>query len=91
MRHDDDEPDWLEHDDVDDDDNGMSDWDEDSDGGNVMCPKCGADMYEDAVKCPLCGEYVVHTHHVWQGKPIWWKLLGLAGVLALLGSLVMLM
>lgn len=24
----------------------------------VVCPACGADVYEDAEKCPLCGDWI---------------------------------
>jgi len=62
------------------------DEEDDSDSPTTMCPKCGADMYQDAVRCPLCGEYVTRVHHVWEGKPLWWKLVGLAGILAIILS-----
>lgn len=26
--------------------------------GELWCPKCGAVMYADAVRCPACEEYV---------------------------------
>ncbi|MBX3442604.1 MAG: hypothetical protein KF774_09350 [Planctomyces sp.] len=61
--------------------------DEDEENATVECPKCGADMYEDAVRCPLCGEYFVRRHTIWQDKPLWWKLVGLLGIIAVLWSL----
>ncbi len=82
--------------------NDASDWDDDWDEGDDAwngddadsvtseCPKCGADVYEDAVRCPLCGEYITHGRSAWDGKPVWWKLLGWAGVLAVLGTLMFL-
>jgi hypothetical protein len=77
--------------DPDDDDDGWDEgpgaWEEDEETETVECPKCGADLYEDAVRCPLCGEYVHHTHSVWKDKPLWWKLVGLAGILAILLSI----
>jgi hypothetical protein len=50
-------------DDYDDDDH---DWeypepDEDDEEGEAEfaeCPKCGADVYEESERCPLCGEYM---------------------------------
>lgn len=59
--------------------------DEDSDDDlslTVPCPECGAEIYEDAVRCPICGSYVTHRTTVWSGGRGWWILLGLVGVLA---------
>ncbi len=68
------------------------DWDDDFDGEEffgedeetlvVSCPGCGADVYEDAEQCPVCGDYIVHETRIWSGKGWWWILLGLAGVVA---------
>lgn len=67
------------------DDPQNDDWPEEDDScGTVPCPNCGGKVYEDAEQCPLCGEYIVRGGgRVWSGKPLWWLLLGLAGVLAL--------
>lgn len=87
MRHDWDN-DGSESDDWDDDPSVEGDFDEewpddeDADSLTVPCPSCGADIYEDAEQCPVCGEYVVRTSTAWQGKPIWWILLGGLGILA---------
>jgi hypothetical protein len=71
--------------DLDDDD---EDWEPDDPGddeSDVMpCPSCGAEMYDDSERCPSCGDYVVHRKHVWHGRPWWWVVLGLAGILAVL-------
>ena len=71
-----------------------NDWDGEFDGEEwdaeddetlvVSCPGCGADVYEDAERCPVCGDYVVHETRVWSGKPLWWILLALAGVVAVI-------
>ena len=34
------------------------DFDEDDASETVECTLCGADVYEDALQCPICGEYV---------------------------------
>ncbi len=64
-------------------------WSNDDDDVNevVPCPKCSAEIYEDAERCPVCGEYVVHGANPWSGQPVWWVVLGLAGVLALILAL----
>jgi predicted RNA-binding Zn-ribbon protein involved in translation (DUF1610 family) len=79
MRHTDDDDDWDEGDDA---------WeDEDAEAALVECPKCGCDIYEDAVQCPLCGEYVTHRHSIWADKPVWWRVLGAAGIVAVIAGL----
>ena len=35
----------------------MDDLDDD-DSPVVPCPECGADVYEDAERCPRCGQYI---------------------------------
>ena len=46
------------------------------------CPECGAEVYEDAVQCPVCGHFITHDTHVWSERPAWWILLGVLGVVA---------
>lgn len=46
------------------------------------CPECGAEVYEDTPRCPACGSYITHQSNVWSGRPTWWILLGLIGVVA---------
>lgn len=53
---------------------------EDSPSGVKLCPNCGAEVYEDTVRCPICREYITPaTPDTW---PLWFKLLGLLGVIA---------
>lgn len=57
---------------------------DDSDDATVACPHCGADVYEDADYCPVCDNYITITSSAspLSGRPLWWILLGLAGVVA---------
>lgn len=48
----------------------------------VRCPACGAEVYEDAVRCPACGEYITADTSAWSGRPTWWIVLGLIGLVA---------
>lgn len=50
----------------------------------VRCAQCGAEVYEDAVRCPACGTYITHRSSVWSGRPVWWIVLGLLGILAVI-------
>ncbi|MGD9855617.1 MAG: hypothetical protein AB7U20_11790 [Planctomycetaceae bacterium] len=81
----------IEWDDSDDDGSG-DEWPdesaEDSESVVVPCPLCGAEIYEDAVRCPVCGEYVTRTaHSVWDAKPLWWVALGAVGIVAVIAAL----
>lgn len=60
------------------------DWPDDDDAETLTrpCSSCGADIYEDAERCPICGEYVVASTRVWDGKPNWWIVLGGLGIVA---------
>ncbi len=55
----------------------------------VPCPACGASVYEDAIRCPVCGEYVSHSAHWTAGRPWWWIALGIVGVVAVLGTMLL--
>jgi hypothetical protein len=59
-------------------------WHDDDESDVVPCPKCGADVYEDAEQCPSCGEYIVHPTSAWHGKPWWWIAVGMAGITAVI-------
>lgn len=60
------------------------DWPDDDDGETltIVCPSCKADIYEDAEQCPYCGEYVLRSSGVWDGRPVWWIILGGVGIVA---------
>jgi predicted amidophosphoribosyltransferase len=67
------------------------DWEDDEEGDEsevVPCPACGADVYEDAERCPACGEYIVHSTSPWRDRPRWWIVVGLLGIAAVIYSLV---
>lgn len=49
----------------------------------VPCRSCGTDVYEDAVQCPSCGDYVTRRPGSLPGKLIIVALV-LAGVVAML-------
>ena len=54
------------------------------------CIECGGEIYDDAARCPLCGEYQIgdRTGTTWEGRPFWWKLGGVLGIVAVLLSLL---
>ena len=58
----------------------------------VACPACGCDVYEDAEQCPHCREYItsssLNSGYVWRDRPVWWIVLGIAGILAVIWMLI---
>lgn len=63
--------------------------DEDEANDVRPCPVCGAEIYEDSLRCPLCGNYITFdAAGPWSGKPFWWIALGVLGTIALIVALV---
>ena len=63
--------------------------DEEDESDTVSCSQCGAAIYHDAVRCPVCGHYqTTPRNSVWMGRPMWWILLGLAGIFGTLFALL---
>ena len=78
----DDDLDDREFPDEDDDDEAIA-----ADSPTQECPRCGADVYEDIEQCPLCGTWITRDTSAWSGRSMWWVILGLLGILALLWTL----
>jgi hypothetical protein len=74
--------DWDDDDENEFDDYGLDESDDET--GTVKCSSCGIEVYEEAEQCPSCGDYIVHSTSVWDGKPIMWVVLGLAGIFAVI-------
>lgn len=53
----------------------------------IVCPECGADVYEDADQCPACGYFIMHDTNVWSGRSLWWIALALLGIVAVILAL----
>ncbi|MCP4193922.1 MAG: hypothetical protein GY768_25210 [Planctomycetaceae bacterium] len=53
----------------------------------VSCSQCGESIYEEAVECPYCGNYVQASTSAWSGRPIWWLIIGGIGVAAVIYTL----
>ncbi|WP_299466340.1 zinc ribbon domain-containing protein [uncultured Gimesia sp.] len=80
--------DWDRDDDVEYEEE--SDFDDELETETVPCTNCGAEVYEDAVSCPVCGEYVGINTHPFSDRPRWWITLGILGVIATILSLIFL-
>ena len=62
------------------------DWGEDEDdfADVIPCPNCGSEVYELADCCPKCGEFILEESRPLQGKPMWFLVLGGAGIIAVI-------
>ena len=59
------------------------------DPDTTACPECGEDIYEDSPSCPCCGHYVTFPASTWSGRPAIWMGIGIAGILAVIATLVL--
>lgn len=82
---------WFEEsgDELDDREYPEENYDDDDEADTAACPECGAEIYEDAVRCPACGHYVTAgAGGLWVGRSPWWVALALAGIAAVLWVLL---
>ena len=63
--------------------------DEADDDYTVDCPACGAEVYEDAEVCPVCGEFITTNTGPWAGRSPWWIAIGIAGIIATILALAL--
>jgi predicted RNA-binding Zn-ribbon protein involved in translation (DUF1610 family) len=61
-----------------------SDQDSGEESGTLPCPNCGEDVWEEAERCPHCGEYI--TPGIGSDRKPWWVIV--AAILALLAVLL---
>jgi len=54
---------------------------DDDDLDTEPCPNCGREVYEEAERCPYCGEYIIRSSNPLAGRPTWWIILGILGLL----------
>lgn len=62
--------------------------DDDEPVDTVPCSNCGADVYEDAEQCPRCGEWITHGTSALTAKPLWWQIIGVLGIIAVILALL---
>lgn len=61
----------FDEDDFDDESWDADDAEDDPDGDVLPCPYCGASIYDDAVQCPKCGEYLSREERSSPTQPKW--------------------
>ncbi|WDI44208.1 hypothetical protein [Bremerella sp. P1] len=73
------------------DEDWIDDEPEDDDQDNTMiCPECGAEIFDDVDVCPVCLHAIIHDTSPWSGKSFTWILFGILGIIATIVALVML-
>ena len=55
----------------------------------IPCWKCGEEVYEDAVQCTRCGQYDPGKGRRHPPRPMWFWVLGLLGILAVIGTILL--
>jgi len=53
------------------DDDDDEDYSVNSESSTDPCPHCGAQVYEDAEQCPLCGQYITDEETPRTSQPRW--------------------
>ena len=63
------------------------DYDDPEDDATQECPYCGREVYDDAVQCPQCGNYLSKEDAPRSRMPLW---IVLGFILAFLAMLILL-
>jgi len=68
------------------------DWpDENGESFTISCPECGFELHEEVEMCSNCGYFLEDgSSHPLSGRPAWFVVLGILGVLATLAALLQL-
>lgn len=68
------------------DDECDEDWTDSDDESTplVNCPNCRGEVYYEADSCPHCGEFLIGDSNPLVGRPKWFVVLGLLGIVAVL-------
>jgi hypothetical protein len=54
----------------------------------ILCPFCGAKIYEESEQCPACGQYITADTHPFSGRALWWIILGIIGMVAVIFTMI---
>lgn len=59
-----------------------SDMLDDEESDLVRCAACGAEVYEESVQCPVCGEYLTADTNPLSSWPMGFIIFGIVGIIA---------
>ena len=65
-------------------DDDYEDYDSDEEVDTILCPSCKTEVYEEAVACPNCGEFIIQSQSLFAKKPLWFVMM----ILAIIGYLI---
>ncbi len=83
-----DDDDFDDEDDLDDEDD--FDANDDADAVSLPCPHCHKSVHEDVEWCPYCGMGITRDTSVLSGKPHWYVVLAIVGMIATALTLILL-
>lgn len=72
------------------DEDWIDDEPEDDQDETMICPQCGAEIFDDVDVCPICLHAIIHDTSPWSGKSVAWMIFGILGIIATLVATVML-
>ena len=61
----------------------LDEFGDDEQTDTLRCRHCGEEIFADADRCPVCGKDAPAGGSLWAGRPIWWLLLAVIGILML--------
>lgn len=72
------------------DEDWIDDEPEDDQDETIICPECGAEIFDDVDVCPVCLHAIIRDTSPWSGKSVGWIIFGILGIIATLIATVML-
>ncbi|MBA2113262.1 hypothetical protein [Bremerella alba] len=72
------------------DEDWIDDEPEDDQDDTMICPECGAEIFDDVDVCPVCLHAIIHNTSPWAGKSFAWIIFGLLGIIATIVALAIL-
>ncbi len=59
----------------------------DDEDDEITCPECGTTLYGDLDKCWSCGHDIIDDRNIWTGRPAWWIILGVLGIISVIWAM----
>ena len=61
----------------------LEEFGDDDEPATTPCSACGAEIYDDSPRCPVCGEYIFATAGAAHRLAWWWVLAAVVALIAL--------
>ncbi len=72
------------------DEDWIDDEPEEDQDDTMLCPECGAEIFDDVDVCPVCLHAIIPDTSPWAGKSYAWVFFGFLGIIATIVALIML-